>query len=243
MKILLLALLALPLVVLADGLPTQPYIYVEGSAEIKKPADLVTLSFTLSFLDADQVEANRLVQKQAAEAFALVKSYKIADADVVAGSLSAQEEHEILDQGYPVRRGKLLGYRVTREFEVVLRDLTRLPKLVNDIIALKPSSFAHIAEGLSTEKQVEDDAWDKAMANARERAEKTLKSTGAKVGKLFAVSPLPFPSITSNLLRGEDFRMNPPQIPQMQTEATEYRLAPVSIAQTVHVIYLIEDAK
>lgn len=48
MKLFLFAPLSLPLSVLAEGgLPNQPYIYVEGKAEIQKPADMVTLRFDL----------------------------------------------------------------------------------------------------------------------------------------------------------------------------------------------------
>ena len=43
MKPLLFVLLVLPGILLAQGgLPNQPYIYVEGKAEIEKPADIVT---------------------------------------------------------------------------------------------------------------------------------------------------------------------------------------------------------
>jgi hypothetical protein len=46
MKTLLFVLLSLPGILLAQGrLPTQPFIYVEGKAEIKKAADIVTLTF------------------------------------------------------------------------------------------------------------------------------------------------------------------------------------------------------
>jgi hypothetical protein len=47
-KLLLFVLLILPGVLFAQGgLPNQPYIYVEGKAEIEKPADMVTLRFDL----------------------------------------------------------------------------------------------------------------------------------------------------------------------------------------------------
>jgi len=46
MKLVLLACLCLPLSLFAQGgLPDKPYIYVEGKAEIEKPADMVTLRF------------------------------------------------------------------------------------------------------------------------------------------------------------------------------------------------------
>lgn len=62
MRSFLFALLILPLSALAgDGLPNQPYIYVEGKAEIEKPADMVTLRFDLVARNADQAKANQEV--------------------------------------------------------------------------------------------------------------------------------------------------------------------------------------
>ena len=65
MKCFLFALLTLSIstVAFADGgLPNQPYIYVEGKAEIEKPADMVTLRFDLVARYADQTKANQEVQ-------------------------------------------------------------------------------------------------------------------------------------------------------------------------------------
>ncbi|MBA2432642.1 MAG: hypothetical protein H0V56_11110 [Chthoniobacterales bacterium] len=45
-RLLLLACVGLPVSLLAEGgLPNQRYLYVEGKAEIEKPADLVRLQF------------------------------------------------------------------------------------------------------------------------------------------------------------------------------------------------------
>jgi hypothetical protein len=59
MKRVLLALLSLPMSALADGgLPNQPYIYIEGKAEIEKPADMVTLRFNLVARAADPIRGD-----------------------------------------------------------------------------------------------------------------------------------------------------------------------------------------
>ena len=79
MKPLLFVLLVLPGILLAQGgLPNQPYIYVEGKAEIEKPADIVTLRFDLVTRNIDQAKANQEVQTKATKVFALLDSKKIA---------------------------------------------------------------------------------------------------------------------------------------------------------------------
>jgi hypothetical protein len=62
-RFLFFSLLVLPISLFADdGLPDKPYIYVEGRAEIQKPADSVTLGFELVFRAADQPKANEQLQ-------------------------------------------------------------------------------------------------------------------------------------------------------------------------------------
>src|SRR6266404_4337170 len=77
MKLVLLACVSLPLSLLAEsGLPDKPYIYVEGSAEIEKPADMVTLRFDLVARNPDQNKANQEVQAKANKILALLKERK-----------------------------------------------------------------------------------------------------------------------------------------------------------------------
>src|SRR3989442_15910850 len=96
MKRLLLSLLIVfPISVFAEGgLPSQPYIYVEGKAEVKKPADIVTMRFDLVGRAPDQPKANDDVQSKANKIFALLKERKIADADVIAEDLRSEPEFE-----------------------------------------------------------------------------------------------------------------------------------------------------
>jgi uncharacterized protein YggE len=250
---LLTLLLCLPLFAWADaGLPTQPYIYVEGRAEVEKPADMVTLTFALSFLNLDLAAANKLVQAQANQVFALLKAAEVADKDVIASDLESAEERQEQDDTLPPRRGevpgkrgKFLGYRVKRSFSVKVRDLARFPKLVDDLLAMKIFEFGGIQEGLSTEKDLHDEVWDKAVANARERADKTLKTTGAKLGAVFAISPVAFPQILPNIFGDSHQFDGLKSVPagNQKIEPSQYRLAPVGVSQQVHVIYLIEAVK
>src|SRR5438034_11269219 len=93
------SLLILPISVLAEGgLPNQPYIYVEGKAEIQKLADMVTLRFEVVARDPAQPKANQEVQAKAIKIFDLLKSRKIAENDVIAESLRSEPEFE--DENY-----------------------------------------------------------------------------------------------------------------------------------------------
>jgi uncharacterized protein YggE len=76
------------------GLPNQPFLYVEGKAEIEKAPDLISLHFDISGRNADQGKANQEVQAKAKKLFALLKEAKIEDRDVVAQDLRSEPEYQ-----------------------------------------------------------------------------------------------------------------------------------------------------
>lgn len=245
MKSLIFVLLTcLPLSVFAEGgLPNQPYIYVEGHAEIQKAADTLTLTFDLVGSGPDLAKANENVQSKANKIFAMLKERKVADNDVIAQNIRTQPDFEE-EENYGHRRTKLIGYRVIREFEIRLRDITVYPKLIDEFIALGGTEFTKEVEGsLSKQKEIEEQLRDKALTNARERAEKVAKAMGVKIESVFAISSAPFPEITKTMFdlteRVVVTGMNiPPPMP-----APEYRLAPITVIQNVHAIFLISPAK
>src|SRR5438270_9935519 len=159
--LLFLLLLVLPIAVFAEGsLPDKPYIYVEGKAEVKKPADLVTMRFDLVGRAPDQPKANEDVQTKANKIFALLKERKIADDGVIAEDLRSEPgfEKEEDDSG---GRGKLIGYKVTRPFQIKVRDVPSFPKLADELINIPGVEFSGIEGGLAKEKEIEPEVWQK----------------------------------------------------------------------------------
>jgi uncharacterized protein YggE len=244
MRSVLCVLLTLPGILFAEGgLPDRPYIYVEGKAEIEKPADLVTLRFDVVARNADQNKANQEVQASAGKIFALLDERKIERKDVIADDLRLEPQYQD-DENSPRERGKVIGYTATRPFTVRVREIAIFAKLVDDLIAVGGVQFSGIEAGLSKEKQMQDEVWNHALTNARERAEKTLKPTGMTIDSVFAVSPVNFPEIQRRIFGSSEVFVEGAAMPKgAQVNPSQYRLAPVTISQSIHVIYLISPAK
>lgn len=223
-------------------MPNQPYIYVEGKSEIERMADMVTLRFEMVARNPDQTKANQEVQTKAGQILSLLNDRKIAQGDVVAEDLKSEPQYED-EESSSSRRGKIIGYIVTRSFEAKVRDVTTFPKLVDELLALGGVEFSAIDGGLSNEKQMEDDAFQKALSDARTRAEKTLATAGMKIDSVFAVSPVPFPEIRQKILGGHEAYGAATAERIVAPDPMRYRLAPVSVTQSVHLIYLISPAK
>lgn len=239
-KLRLLAFVSLPLSALGQGgLPDKPYIYVEGKAEMEKPADMVTLRFELVARNPDQAKANQEVQAKASKILGLLNERKIAESDVIAADVTA--EPDFAEDSLGRKTGKLVGYSVTRGLQVKIRDLPAFPKLVDELIGITGVKFNDLAAGLTKEKEIQQEIWDKALANAREQAEKTAKAMSVRIDSVFAISPVAFPQIRERIFGSDYGEAATKRV--VVTGPPEYRLAPITVSQSVHVIYLIAPAK
>jgi uncharacterized protein YggE len=239
-KLALLVCGSLPLSVFAQGgLPDKPYIYVEGRAEIEKPADTVTLHFDLVGRNPEQAKANQEVQAKASRILTLLKDKKIGQNDVVTADIQSQPEFESEETGR--KKGKIIGYSVTRRFDVRVRDLASFPKLVDELIGITGTEFRDITSGLTKEKELYEEIRGNALVNAREQADKIAKRMGVTIDSVFAISSKPFPQILTTM-----FSSAYDEISRGRTVVTgepEYLLGPMTVSQTVHVIYLISPVK
>jgi hypothetical protein len=244
MKRFLFPLLILPILAFAEGgLPDKPYIYVEGKAEIQKPADMVTIRFDVVARAPDLAKANAEVQSKAVKIFDLLNAKKIADTDVIAESLTSEPQFEH-QENYGAH-GKVIGYAVTRPFEIRVRDVAAFPKLVDQLIAFGGIEFSGVDGGLTKEREVQEQLWEKALTDARAKAERTVKPVGMKIDSVFAISSVAFLAIRGKIFTEEgvpyESRYNKPMAEE--TGPPQYKVAPVTFSQNVHVIYLISPAK
>jgi uncharacterized protein YggE len=239
MNRLLFVLLALPLSAFAQsGLPSQPYLYVTGQAAIEKPSDIVILHFDLVARNADQTKANQDVQAKAKSILALLDERKIAKADIIAEDLKSDPQYAEESSG---KRSKIIGHRVTRSFNVKVHDLPAFGKLVDELLAIAGVEFSSINSWLSNEKEVKDELWQKALTDARDRAEKTAQTLGVKIDSVFAASRVAFPQIAVAMFGSSDDVVSRERV--VVTGPPEYVLGPFSVSENVHVIYLVSPAK
>jgi uncharacterized protein YggE len=146
--------LLLPHMVLAQGgLPNQPYIYVEGKAEVEKLADMARLHFEVVARAPDEKKANADVQAKANKVFELTKDRGISKDDVIAESLHSEPQFEN-EENYQ-KKGKVIGYAVSRRFDVKVRDVQAFPKLADDLMSIGGVEFSSIDGGLQKENEIQ----------------------------------------------------------------------------------------
>jgi hypothetical protein len=134
---------------------------------------------------------------------------------------------------------------VTRSINITIRNLAIFPELVDDLFKVEGVEVSNVESRLSNQAKLEEEAWDKALANAHERADKTLKAVGMKIDSVFAISPEPFPEIKEKIFGSSRVVVTGSNIPTPEklVDSHHYRFLPVTVSQNVHVIYLISPAK
>src|SRR6266478_58481 len=244
-RFLFFSLFIVPISVFAEGgLPDKPYIYVQGKVDFEKDPDMVTIFCNVVAHNPDVAKANQEVQEKATKGLAMCDANKIARKDVAAQGIRSEPDYEENEKGEK-NRYKILGYTVTRPINVTIRNLSIFPKLVDDLFNLGGVEVSNVESSLSTQAQMEEEAWEEALANAHESADKTLKAVGMKIDSVFAVSPEVFPEIQDKIFRSNRVVVTGSNIPTPEdlVDPHHYRFLPVTFRQIVHVIYLISPAQ
>lgn len=240
--------LLLPLLLLAtspafgDGLPTTPYVYVQGFAEEKIAPDTLTIGFSVNATDQDQGRAKAVVSEKSAAVFRLFGQLGIKDEAVAAHEISVNENYD-----FSSGKRTFNGYTVARSFSARLTDFAAYPKLVDGLIALHVDSLQGAQPSYSKATEASARLKKAALAQARQQAEDLAAGMNARVTSVFAASPIAFGEIPPAIFGGPG---GGPQ-PMMMTMAMraekapedKYVFAKLTLAERLHVIFLVEPAK
>jgi uncharacterized protein YggE len=226
----------------ASGLPTTPYVYVQGFAEEKIAPDTLTIGFSVNVTDQDQGRAKAAVSEKSAAVFKLLGQLAIQDEAVAAHEISVNENYE-----FSSGKRTFNGYTVARSFSVRLTDFAAYPKLVDGLIALRVDSMQGAQPSSSKAAEVSTRLKKAALAQARQQAEDLAAGMNARITGVFAASPIPFGEIPQAIFGGS--RSGPqPMVRTMAMRAEKsaddkYVFEKLTLAERLHVIFLVETGK
>jgi uncharacterized protein YggE len=160
-------------------------VSVGGEAEVSVKPDRARLHLGVTQLDPElkkaEAEVNRVVKAYLAEA----KSLGIADAQIATTGINIQPEY-VWDE--PTRNNKLVGFRVSRDIDLQVRDLDKLGSLV--LAATKVGVNQVQAPQLESTKAKElvNQALVEAVQNAKAKAKLLSDALGVKLGSVRSLS-------------------------------------------------------
>lgn len=224
----------------ADGLPTTPYIYVQGFAEERIAPDTLTVNFNVSATNMDQAKGKAAVSEKSAAVFKMFEELGITNDAITAFEISVRAEYNYADGNRD-----FIGYIVTRSFTVRLTDFLLYPKLVDGLLALRIESLREAQPSYSKADVESGKLKTAALADARKQANEIADTLSAKVASVYAASPIAFGDISwtifgGNAGSGRGFLLTNSDAPG---GGDTYVFEKLRLSQRLHVIFLIEPNK
>jgi uncharacterized protein YggE len=177
-------LLATP--ALADS-DIPPAISVTGEATISTPSDLAHIDAGVAS-DAktarDASEANNAAMAKVLQA---LKGANIDDKDIQTSRLSLQPQYASTASSRPGPTS-IIGYRASNHVTVKLRDVAKVAGVIDTLVAAGANEIGGINFTVSQASKLLDEAREKAVADARRKAEIYAKAAGVTLGAPLIIS-------------------------------------------------------
>lgn len=175
----LLAIVALPLGA-ALGEEARPRTaYVTGQGEVSAEPDLAYVTLGVESRKPTMAEARAEVAATVERVLALTRSLKIDPKHVNSTRVQVQPEYSWNEKD---RKRVLLGYMVSRQVQVELRDLEQLGPLLERAVDAGVNQVNDPMLDSSKRKDLEREAMTRAVHDARQNAGTLAQAAGVKLG-------------------------------------------------------------
>ena len=194
-----------------------PAISVTGEASISVPPDLALLDAGVASDGKTAREASEANNTAMAKVLAALKTAGIEDKDFQTSRLSLQPQY------VPNRTGPsaITGYRASNRVTVKLHDVGKVASVVDALIGAGANDIGNVNFTVSKASELLDQAREKALADARRKAEIYAKAAGVSLGAPLAIAEegAPTPMFREKMMPAARMAMGAPT-PIAQGEET-----------------------
>jgi uncharacterized protein YggE len=176
----------------------RPLITVTGQAEIMVVPDEVDFALRVVTMDKGLSTAMEKNDEIVKSLFALARKYQIPAAQLQTDRISVSQRYT--DEDVTKKPPVFLGYTVTKNVAIILRDVNKAEDLLADIIKSGVSYIQNVYFRTTQLRKYKDEARAQAMKAAQEKATAMAKEIGQSIGKAYSITedgPTPYYS-TSN---------------------------------------------
>lgn len=186
MKFIILALsLMLPLSVLANPVPTFPFVIVtERIAQEVKP-DLAKVSFYILAYDKSSDSAMDQLTKASAEMLEVLRKHDIPISNLESNQVDKSVKRARKGDNYNL---EILGYEVAQRFNLQLADLEKYPGLMNDLVRLDGVQDIDALFETTEEDELKEKMIVELSAKARKKADALAKAQSRKVKSVYGIT-------------------------------------------------------
>lgn len=188
---------------------------VSAQAEAKRVPDIATLSTGVVTQATDANAAMRANAEQMNKVVAAIKAAGIADRDVQTSGVNLNPQYHYTENQPP----KITGYQATNTVNIVVRDIGKLGKILDALVAVGANQINGPSFDIDDKKKDEayDEARRAAVEKAQERAEMYAKTLGVRVRRIVSINegsgfrpPMPMPMMAmAKMDRAESTPISP----------------------------------
>jgi uncharacterized protein YggE len=170
----------------ATGGSLKSTITVTGEGELKAAPDVAYLNVAVETRAATAKEAQAANAKQfEALKKVLFTTYKMDQKDVQTAGFYVQPEYRYNEKD---GSNKVTGYLATHSVQITTRDLANIGKLFDDLSAAGANRIDGVRFDTEKKEQYEVQALDKAVANAKVKAEALAKASGRQLKGVISIA-------------------------------------------------------
>ena len=176
-------------------------VKVFGSAVVRVAPDNAAIVVAVSRIEQqpDAAFAQAYAGAQAVSAFL----HKVAIKDFGSSRMNLSQESR-----YANGENRFMGYKAKIEFNVIVREMDKVDKLLSGLIAAGANELISVTFLTTQLKDFRADARRRAVAAAREKAELYCTAAGVAVGSVLAIEDVN-PELLSGRNEGHTYRQSP----------------------------------
>lgn len=159
-------------------------VTVTGEATVAVAPDTAVIRIGATSQGKTAREASETNAKQMTSVLAAIKDAGIADRDVQTSRLTLQPQYDPNKSG----TARLLGFQVTNQLTIRIRDIDKLPAILDRAIGAGANEMSGIEFIVSEQSKLLDQARDDAIADAHRKASLYAKAAGGKIGPVISIN-------------------------------------------------------
>lgn len=176
-------------------------ITVTGEGEVFATPNVASFSFTVNARETEATAAQNKASETMAAVLAYLEEAGVEEKDVKTDyyNLSPRYEYpQTVCTVYgcpPAQEGRLIGYEVSQSVTVKVRDTEKAGEIISQVGSKGAQNVSSISFTIDDEDALMDEARQKAIENAKKKAEMLADSLGARIVRMngyWEESPSPY---------------------------------------------------
>lgn len=165
-----------------------PAISVTGEATISVPPDQAQLDAGVTTDAKTAREASDANNVTMGKVLAALKAAGIAEKDYQTSRLSLQPQFANRPPSSPTAPPSIVGYHASNRVTIRLHDVSKVASVIDILVGAGANDIGGINFSVSQASKLLDDAREKAVADARRKAEIYAKAAGVTLGAPLSIS-------------------------------------------------------